>query len=142
MKKGISMPINVIIVIIVAVLVLVGLISLYTGTWAPTASSVSSEAAKQAACQVLVSRGCSQEAYEVIVTDKFDANKDGLVDNSDTLKELCNNYYGCASYEGSDNKPTGMFALPFFPGGGSGDEEDSETVIDEFICCKQLCGCP
>jgi hypothetical protein len=55
------------------------------------------ETAKSQACGVLMREGnCSSDIKSTIsITIKgFDANKDGNIDNKDTLFELCKNYYG------------------------------------------------
>ena len=43
------------------------------------------------ACQGLITTGCNVSSNTIKVN--FDANKDGKIDSSDTLFELCKNYY-------------------------------------------------
>ena len=51
-------------------------------------------AARNAACTSFVREyGCNASTNEV-VTENFDSNMDGKKDSSDTLFELCKNYYG------------------------------------------------
>jgi hypothetical protein len=55
--------------------------------------------AKSAGCSIIITN-CSNSNTNDIILDglhqtkcKFDANKDGKIDNRDTLLELCKNYY-------------------------------------------------
>jgi hypothetical protein len=88
--KGVELPVNVLIIVVLALIVLLAIIALFFGVWNPT--QITAEAAKNSACYTLLSTGC--EDPERIATDNFDANNDGVVNEYDTLQELCENYYG------------------------------------------------
>jgi hypothetical protein len=87
--KGISLPINVIVIIVLAMIVLLAVIALFFGVWKPEQLTV--EAAKNNACNMLVSTGCDS-ASSIVVRD-FDANQDGEVNSEDTLLALCDTWY-------------------------------------------------
>jgi hypothetical protein len=91
--RGVELPINVIVIIILAVLVLLAILALFMGVWTPGESSITLEAAKNNACQMLVSMRCNQPLESISVLD-FDADKDGTLNGAgDTLLALCQNWY-------------------------------------------------
>ena len=110
--KGLSLPINVLVIVVVAVIVLLGIVALYFGGFTPFSSSISVESAKNSACAELVRRQCALtpstmllSTYDII----FDADNDGTPGLAgDTLQALCTKFYNRA------------------------------TATD----CKRLCGCP
>jgi hypothetical protein len=51
------------------------------------------ESAKVYGCMALVKQNCELPTNSIIIKD-YDANKDGKIDSSDTLFELCKNYFG------------------------------------------------
>lgn len=112
MKKGIELPINVLVVVAVAVIVLIGMVALYMAGFFPFQKGIGSDAAKNAACNKLLRQNnCAIDTNTIKVN--FDADNDGVIGGGgDTLENLCINYYGCT---GSDT--------------------------DKEICCKKLCGC-
>jgi len=89
--KGISLPTEVVVVVVLAVVVLIAILALFTGVFNPSVQGISLEAAKNLACQSLLSTGCDSSTN--IRIENFDANKDGKLDAADTLAELCKNYY-------------------------------------------------
>ncbi|MDI6606666.1 MAG: hypothetical protein QME65_05960 [Candidatus Omnitrophota bacterium] len=90
--RGITLPVNVIVILVLAVLVLVGVLGLYMSGWMGPAGGVSVEAAKIAACREFVSKGCVGSTADISVTN-FDADNSGAYDAGDTLQALCANYY-------------------------------------------------
>ncbi|MBU5575367.1 MAG: hypothetical protein QXF15_03460 [Candidatus Aenigmatarchaeota archaeon] len=102
--KGIELPINILVIIAMAVIVLLGLSALYMGGFGQGAGGIGLESAKSAACQQLLRSGqCGNAGYPgTIKTPGFDANKDGNLDDKDTLQALCENYYGCSGKTGYD----------------------------------------
>ena len=113
--KGISLPINAIIIIVLVLIVLLAIIALFYGVWPNGQGTVNLEAAKNNACQLMASMGCNADTETFKITN-FDADKDGLVGdseatgawnwnsgsgdcgntntNADTLAALCQCYYG------------------------------------------------
>jgi hypothetical protein len=124
--KGIELPINILVIIAMAVMVLLGLVAIYMGGFGPGGSEMQKNAAKNQACQELISKGyCGNySSTKYVNVTGFDADRDGSMDpgpgitgdkeTNDNLYMLCKNFYGC----GGSNK--------------------------EFVdCChKKVCGCP
>ena len=75
---------------IVVIIIIVGILFLFTK---PSGIPISSPTSKGLACTELVKSNCEKTTNSIIVKN-FDANKDGKIDSSDTLFELCKNYYG------------------------------------------------
>jgi len=116
--KGIELPINILVIIAMAVMVLLGLVAIYMGGFGPGAGEMQKNAAKNQACQELISKGYCGDAVKTsnVPVSGFDANKDGTMGN-DNLKDLCENFYGCKY-----------------------DENDKKSFVD--CCHKKVCGCP
>ncbi|MFH0929456.1 MAG: hypothetical protein V1818_03815 [Candidatus Aenigmatarchaeota archaeon] len=107
--KGISLPINVLVIVIVAVIVLLGVMALFMGTWSPFGTSMSAEAAKSAGCRKVINN-CykSEEDLDTYTKTILIFNgQDGLpnfdVDgidyvgtgvNGDNMYNLCVKFYG------------------------------------------------
>jgi hypothetical protein len=135
--KGIELPINILVIIAVAVIVLLGVIALYFSGFMGPAGIVTQDAAKSAACKIVMSNvaGCEQADPTAIIlgelgTSPFDGNKDGhacytgSTDTAcigaaalpeDTLQDLCKNYFGVTT----SAPPTGA----------------------QKASCRQICGC-
>ena len=90
--RGLELPINLIIVLVLCLIVLIAFIYIVYSTSTNTTQSIGLTGAKNNACQMLINLGCTMPAASII-TNNFDANKDFTVDGSDTLLELCINYY-------------------------------------------------
>jgi len=76
--KGIELPINILIIVAVAVIVLIAVIAMFYPAFTSGGTVMNSESAKNAACQIMMSRNC-QAATSAITISNFDADKDGLV---------------------------------------------------------------
>ena len=76
--KGMEMPISTIVIIVIVLIVLLAVIAMFFGVWNPGVSGISLEAAKDSACQRLVSIGCV-DTTQIVVND-FDADRDGTLD--------------------------------------------------------------
>lgn len=117
--KGLSLPINVLIIVIVAVIVLLGVMTLFMGSWTPFGQSMSAEAAKAAGCRKVINN-CDAQSNEYDGEEyrfngengmpSFDVNGDGNTGTADdTMYDLCNNFYGtdckslCGCYTGSSS---------------------------------------
>ena len=73
--------------------------------WSPYPESPPGlETIRDKACNELEKSDCNVSTYSILIKD-FDANKDGKIDSTDTLFELCKNYYGLNT--DSDCKNTG-----------------------------------
>ena len=80
MKKGLTLPVNAVVIIVIAALVLGGIIYFYRSGWQPTTGGVTQQAAKDSACLELVNRGCGIEDTINVITDNFDADGDGVIE--------------------------------------------------------------
>lgn len=110
--KGLELPVNTMIVVVVCLIVLLAIVALFFGTWNPGKGTLSLEAAKNNGCQILIAMNCNADSSSISVRD-FDADRDGSLDGTgDTLKALCQNWYGI-----------------------------SNTLIDFEDRCKSICMC-
>ena len=103
--KGVELPINTMIIIVLCLIVLLAIVVLFFGTWNPGQGTLSQEAAKNNACQLMISSRCTLHPENIVVRD-FDADRDGNsntvgggTDNcgtaqGDTLYMLCKCWYG------------------------------------------------
>ena len=113
-EKGVSLPINTIIIVVIAVIVLIALIAMFSGVFSQSSSSMSLEAATKAACQNVNPSLCISGKFDIrqarTPVKGFDANKNGKINDAhydptyntlttycidDNLETLCGNYYGC-----------------------------------------------
>lgn len=130
--KGISLPINILIIVIVAVIVLLGVMALYMGNWMPFNLSMNAETAKTQACKFLLNGGCGNT--QNIKLDgtmgnlpEFDADLDGRT----------------GALEGATTAITSVTC-----GGTSTSVGDNLASlckchfgIDDESSCKRMCGC-
>ena len=104
--KGVELPINTMIIIVLCLIVLLAIVVLFFGTWNPGQGTLSQEAAKNNACQLMIATRCTSNPENVIVRD-FDADRDGKSNTvgagtgacgspgqGDTLYMLCKCWYG------------------------------------------------
>jgi len=97
--KGLSLPINILIIIAIAVIVLIALIAMFYPAFFSGSTTISLEAAKSQACRALTANNCNVGVDEIGIAN-FDANKDGNTyntadaaqSNGDTLDALCDQY--------------------------------------------------
>jgi len=86
--KGISLPTNTLIILIIAVIVLVAMVALFL-MGRRSGEEIISEQAVNAACHILVARGCPSydqwDAIEVNVPGVEDADGDGRVEMQDVF---------------------------------------------------------
>ena len=70
--KGISLPVNMLVIIIIAIIVLLALVALFLGGYTGV-GVIDDTGAKGKACGVIVNSGCSQKAWdsEVPLTEKY-----------------------------------------------------------------------
>jgi len=105
--KGVELPINTMIIVVLCLVVLLAIVVLFFGVWNPGKSTLSQEAAKNNACQLLIASRCNVNPENIIVRD-FDADRDGNLNTigagigdcgtnpgqGDTLYMLCKCWYG------------------------------------------------
>ena len=78
--KGIELPVNTLIIIILALIVLVAFSAFFLNVWRSGSQSITLEGAKNSACQIYVSLGCTGSPSSVIVKN-FDADQDENTDD-------------------------------------------------------------
>ena len=122
-RKGVELPVNVLVIVAIAVIVLLGLIALYmAGTGGPF-SSISLSAAKQSGCSKLISmNSCAPNPIHIGVN--FDVDGNGAID-SGTCNAVSNPPKTC-------NDNLGALLVAYY---GASDLSDVTTM-------KQICGCP
>jgi len=81
--KGLSLPINVLVIVVIAVIVLLGIVALYFGGFNPFSAAIGVEGVKNEKCGELVRKGCSLSTASLKV-DNFDADQDGKVGTAET----------------------------------------------------------
>jgi len=103
--KGITLPVNVLVLVAIAVIVLMGLVGLYFTGFSPFGQASGVESVKNEACRdLLIVKRCLNATNTIKIT-KFDANKNGVNDSGtnwnwgsgtgdDNLAALCYNYFG------------------------------------------------
>jgi hypothetical protein len=103
--KGVELPINALIIIVLCLIVLIAIIVLFSGTWNSGKGTITQEAARNNACQLMVATRCTANPESIVVRD-FDADKDGVLNTpgagknncgtaqGDTLYMLCKCWYG------------------------------------------------
>ena len=116
--KGAELPINTLIIIVIAIAILLAIIAIFYNIYNPSKQGITTETAKNNACQMLASLGCSVDTNTIQISD-FDADKDGndgadetgsrvldwsitalcpqAADPGDNLASLCHCYYGMTS---------------------------------------------
>ncbi len=98
-----ELPISTIVIIVIVLIVLLAIIAFFFGVWDPGVGGISLEAAKNNACQMLISTGCGDD-LSIIVVNGFDANKDETIkpgtawsgscgSGEDNLAALCECWY-------------------------------------------------
>jgi len=78
--KGISLPVNILVIIVLALIILIAILALFYGIWPQGVSGVNLEAVKNNACQLLVTTDCGEARFVTI--SNLDADKDGSNDPS------------------------------------------------------------
>ncbi|PVX24649.1 MAG: hypothetical protein CW691_06965 [Candidatus Bathyarchaeum sp.] len=119
--KGISLPINVLVIVVIAVIVLLGVVSVYFTSWSPFGESMNAESAKTAGCRRIINN-CD------LIGDDFDDYAKSLVFDGLT---------GLPSFDVNGNDEIGDEAT---------ESDDGDTMFN--LCrtffgtdCRKLCGC-
>jgi len=77
MKKGMELPINMLVIITVAIIILMGIIAMYVLGTGPFTASIGIESIKNTACAELQRANCGIQSETIGIS--FDANNDGKV---------------------------------------------------------------
>lgn len=101
MKKGLELPINVLVVVAVAVLVLLGIIALFLGGFGGGSNVIQMRTAQSVACGELQDRGCGTTNPSAVHID-YDTSGNGNVGSEDNLQTFCNDFRGCKDYVGNE----------------------------------------
>jgi len=105
--RGVELPINTMIIVVLCLIVLIAIVVLFFSTWDPGKGTLSQEAARNNACQLMVATRCTANPVNIVVRD-FDADRDGFLNTAgagtgacastpgqgDTLYMLCKCWYG------------------------------------------------
>ena len=124
--KGVELPISTLVIVILALVVLLGILALFFGVVTPGSTSMTLEAAKNNACQMLIStNGCdTTDSTKTIVVNNFDANKDGKQVGGSAFDDTIT---GCSSTSiAQDNLY--MLCKCWY-------------ILDEASCKKNVCNC-
>jgi hypothetical protein len=130
--KGVELPINVIVIVVICLVVLLAIIALFFGVWTPGKTSITLEAAKSNACQMLVSMSCNSYSQDISIRD-FDANKNGNLSDAGNPSIIADTN---GNWNYNDNCGSGV--------------KSGDNLASLCICyynrqndndCKNLCGC-
>ncbi|MBI1972146.1 MAG: hypothetical protein HYS53_02495 [Candidatus Aenigmarchaeota archaeon] len=95
-KKGVSLPIDMLVILAIAVIILIAVVAVFMGVWNPFATNQAARAEFNKQCQVLVNTGCSGDpssslcaAAKGIVLDAGDATPCGDADEKLKVKIGC-----------------------------------------------------
>jgi len=58
-RKGVSLPIDMLVILAIAVIILIAVVAVFMGVWSPFATNQVDRANFNKACQILVNTGCS-----------------------------------------------------------------------------------
>ena len=129
--KGVTLPVNILVIIVIAIIVLLGILALYFGGWSPFSSAIGVESVKNDACEYLVRRRCTLSTASV-PTLEFDSDKDGTLGSSDAGNTWdWNNLPSSCIPSITLNSRDNLAALCYCFYGRTTEAS-----------CKQLCGCP
>ena len=129
--KGVSLPINVLVIVVIAIIVLLGIVALYFGGFSPFSSSISVEGVKNELCSEEVREGCD-DLVASQTTDTFDANKNGKVGGSEITQNFnWNSLPSCDASTVSTAHGDNLASICYCFYGRTTE-----------ILCRQLCGCP
>ena len=133
--KGLSLPINALIIIAVAVIVMLSLIAMFYPSFFSGSMVVSVESVKSDACKSLKVGNSCNLATNLIITPSFDADKDGRTVQSGTEN-------GGTTWNGWG---TGCYCNASAVSNQCGDTLASMCYcyyqIRDEVNCTKLCGC-
>ena len=129
--KGISLPINTLIIVVIGLVVLLGIVAMWFGGFSPFSTSISVEGAKNALCDEEVREGCDDETRMQTI-DSFDANKNGAVGAAEATQNF--NWGAppaCTSATLPANHGDNLASICYCFYGRTTEAS-----------CRKLCGCP
>ncbi len=104
--KGVELPITALIIIALGLLVLLGVVALWMGGWSGGSTGVNVEAAKAAACGVVMREeaGCSTTTPSTILLDGTEPGVPAfdVPGAADNLQMLCETFYGVTAGSASE----------------------------------------
>jgi hypothetical protein len=154
--KGISLPINAIVIIVLILAVLLVVSILFFNVLTSSGKTTNLESATKSVCQKvsMFCRDIKNNAQPRIPVDDFDANKDGVINEhtydtlenqvttyciDDNLEALCGFYYGCKINPCPSGDKTG-----FDPHNQANYNLVNEVDWKDWhqCCMVKVCGCP
>ncbi|MBI5060840.1 MAG: hypothetical protein HZB67_00840 [Candidatus Aenigmarchaeota archaeon] len=90
-SKGISLPVEMIVIIAIAVLVLVVIAAFFAGGFGPPGSTITDQAALSKGCNILKLRtpDCSAQLSEIKIPGYNPTGAESMKTTGDTLKTVC-----------------------------------------------------
>jgi uncharacterized membrane protein len=125
--KGMELPVNTLIIVVIALVILLAILALFFGVW-PSVQGVSLEAAKNNACQILTSTGCTADPITIKVND-FDADKDGNYGTAETGTTWTWGNSCDPSRAADGDNLAALCACYYF-------------ITTDALCTSDVCGCP
>lgn len=113
MRKGLELPVNVLVVVAIAVVIVLGVLALYMGVVTPGQATIQQRAAWNQMCQIVVQQYCQTDNP----TGYNTANSFGTTSQWSFMK-LCFDVWGIDA----SHLPTG--------------------ATNEWVACRMKCGCP
>jgi hypothetical protein len=120
--KGIELPINILIIIAIAIIVLIAVVSMFYGPFSSGTETVSSDIAKNDACQILISRKCNVLTSDSVINN-FDANRDNSINGGATAFPT-----NCTAAGGATRDNLASLCICYYS-------------ITTEAGCKDFCGC-
>ncbi len=134
-RKGISLPIDMLVILAIAVIILIAIVAVFMGVWSPFATNQQDRANFNKACQIMVNTGCVGDpstslcnAAKGIVLAADDTTPCGDSTEKTLVKVGC----GCPGVAPSGGTPSGGAALKAAGAGcNAGAECSSGTCSDQ-----------
>ncbi len=130
-RKGISLPIDMLVILAIAVIILIAIVAVFMGVWSPFATNQQGRANFNKACQILVNTGCNGDpssslcdAAKGIVLVADDATPCGDADEKILVKVGC----GCPGVAPSGVPSSGS------PVGSSAKLKSGDTCTGDSQC--------
>ena len=129
MKKGIELPINILVIVALAVVVLLGVVAMYMSGTTPFIKGIGYEGIKTTGCRLLLQDDCTTSPWQIPA--KMDVDEDGAI---------CPPLSTATDVTGVDTTATGCTlatkadSLQYFMEEHFGSADIADT--------KKKCGCP
>lgn len=103
-KKGVSLPIDMLVILAIAVIILIAVVAVFMGVWNPFSTNQQQRANFNKACQVLINTGCPA-SYAISSDSDLCKQAKGLViganDDCTTKKDDIRSGCGCPGVSGA-----------------------------------------